>query len=151
MAIKWLENNSYYKVIYEESYVKNNKVYINIQQYLNQDEREKEKSRLEEQREFVAKLNDKIFEHNADEINEYSYFGSIYFDFYKYTCDPIEDYSNKDFSLIEEIGFKKEWIINPVMFIGSMTVECGDFDNCAITHNYLYAKLKSRMNNIEDC
>ena len=151
MAIKWLEDNSYYKIIYEESYVQNNLVYVHIQQYLNEDEREKEKSRELEQRKFVSDLNDKIFEHDEDEVNEYAYFGSIYFEFYKYTFQELEDYSTKDFSLIEEIGFKKEWITNPVMFIGSMTVECGDFDNCAITHEYLYNKLKSRMENIEDC
>ena len=89
MAIKWLEDNSYYKIIYEESYVQNNLVYVNIQQYLNEDEREKEKSRLEEQKEFVSNLNDKIFEHDQDEINEYAYFGSIYFEFYKYTLYDI--------------------------------------------------------------
>lgn len=151
MAIKWLEDNSYYKIDYEESFVKGNRVYVSFMQYLNEEERIKEKERELEQRDFVAKLNDKIFEHDQDEVNKYSYLGNIYFEFYKYTFEEIPDYYNRDFHLLEEIGFKLEWITNPIMFIGSMVVECGEFDNCEITHEYLYNKLKSRMENIEDC
>lgn len=147
MAIKSLEDDTYYKVLWEESYIQQNKVIISIAQYLNEEERLKEKNRAEE----IAKFIEKLHAITTKEEVETPY----QFPMRKFLC--VEGlwsrYINQDLVLkpdewyepLFELGFKLEWIKDPVVLQGKMRVNCGDYDLCPITTEYLYEKLKSRM------
>lgn len=153
MAIKSLETGTYYKLDYKESYVKNNFVQVAMKQYKNESERLKEKSREEEQSKFIEKLNNARYSlyEKGEENNPYEKFGNINYFFSIIENNGISDYSDVDFSEIQSLGFKREWVENPVIFTGSFIMNCGEFDDCAITQEYLYNKVKTKMINIEDC
>ena len=153
MAIRNLETGAYYKLDYKESYVKNNYVQVAMKQYKNESERLKEKSREEEQNKFIEKLNNARYSlyEKGEENNPYEYFGNIYNYFSVIEYQGAPNYDDVDFSIIEELGFKREWVEDPVIFITTMIVNSGTFDNCAITQEYLYNKVKTKMVNIEDC
>jgi hypothetical protein len=153
MAIKSLETGIYYKLDYKESYVKNNYVQVAMKQYKNEGERLKEKSREEEQNKFIENLNNARYSlyEKGEENNPYEYFGNIYNYFSIIEYQGIPNYDNIDFSIIEKLGFKREWVENPIIFTGSFIMNCGRFDDCAITQEYLYNKIKSNMVNVIDC
>lgn len=151
MAIKLLDNNCYYRINYDNCYIKNNKVYISIQQYLNESERQKEKERYDKQQNFIINLQNKIINSYEKDENIWQKYHYIFEDFTKLSYEQPSDISEEDLIILIPLGFEKEWVTNPIRLIGSMIIECGDFDNCEITHKYLYEKLKSKMNNIVDC
>ena len=154
MAIKSLADNTYYKIIWDDTVIQRNKVVVALAQYLNEEERLKEKAREEEISSFVEKLHGIVINEPQDTSREKSFkkFLSLEGMWSRFVNQDLVYKSDEWYEPLFELGFKMEWIKDPVVLQGKIKVTCGDFDNCAITMEYLYEKLKSVMAvEIADC
>lgn len=154
MAIKSLVDNTYYKILWNDSRIQRNLVIVAIAQYLNEEERIKEKQREEEIAEFVEKLHARAVNEPNDVPREETFKRFLVVEglWSRYVNQELVLKPDEWYEPLFELGFKMEWIKDPVVLQGSMQVTCGDFDNCAITMEYLYEKLKTKMAvEIVDC
>lgn len=154
MAIKSLADNTYYKINWNDTVIQRNKVVVALSQYLNEEERLKEKSREGEIASFVEKLHGIVINETDDTPREKSFRKFLVVEgmWSKVVNQELIYKPDEWYEPLFEIGFKLEWIKDPVVLQGKIKVTCGDFDNCAITMEYLYEKLKSVMAvEIVDC
>ena len=153
MAIKSLSDNTYYKVLWDESCIQCNQVLIAIAQYLTEDERLKEKERSKEISSFIEKLHAITTNEPEDTPREKSFRRFLVVEglWSKYINQDLILKPDSWYEPLFKLGFKMEWIKDPIVLQGVMKVNCGDFDNCSVKIEYLYDKLKQRMNNIIDC
>ena len=147
MAIKSLVDNTYYKILWNDTVIQRNKVVVALVQYLNEDERLKEKTREEEISSFVEKLHGIVINEPQDTSREKSFKKFLVVEglWSRYINQELVLKPDEWYEPLFELGFKMDWIKDPVILQGAIRVTCGDFDNCAITMEYLYEKLKSVM------
>lgn len=161
MAVCENATGQYYKILLENSYIKDGFVFVSIVRYPNQEERDREKAREEELSIFMSNVNNRYLTLvAANEENE-----SLTEEEAGYTAE-IERvlYAVENFAVIVasqqpavisisdsvkqeliELGYKDEFLSDPIVILDRITVNCGRYDGKPLTLEYLYNKLRPQL------
>lgn len=172
MAVCENATGQYYKVLLENSYIKDGFLFVTIRRYLNKQERDKEKERQERIENFLSVATD-AYSSKLDEILSYQENNPdfltdeialkeleqmiSYAEEFERAIYIVENFSvvtqNTVVATIPEtvekeftsLGYEKEFISDPVIIIDTITINCGKYPELTISLEELYAKLKDRM------
>ena len=162
MAVCENATGEYYKVLLENSYIKDGFVFVSVVRYPNQEERDREKAREEQLSLFLTNAKQRYLEilsesqdQNTDSEIQYE----EEFERIIYTVEnlstirigqtyPVITISDKTKQEINSLGFSDDFITNPVLVIAYITINCGTYDKMPLSLEYLYEKLKDRMSEI---
>lgn len=159
MAVCENATGQYYKVLLENSYVKDGFVFVSVVRYPNQEERDREKAREEQLSLFLTNAKQRYLEilsesqdQNTDsEIQYEEEFERIIYTVENFSTIrigqtyPVITISDKTKQEINSLGFSDDFITNPVLVIDYITINCGTYDKMPLSLEYLYEKLKGRM------
>ena len=159
MAVCENVTGQYYKVLLENSYIKDGFVFVSVVRYPNQEERDREKAREEQLSLFLTNAKQRYLEilsesqdQNTDsEIQYEEEFERIIYTVENFSTIrigqtyPIITISDKTKQEINSLGFSDDFITNPVLVIDYITINCGTYDKMPLSLEYLYEKLKGRM------
>ena len=159
MAVCENATGQYYKVLLENSYIKDGFIFVSVVRYPNQEERDREKAREEQLSLFLTNAKQRYLEilsesqdQNTDsEIQYEEEFERIIYTVENFSTIrigqtyPIITISDKTKQEINSLGFSDDFITNPVLVIDYITINCGTYDKMPLSLEYLYEKLKGRM------
>ena len=159
MAVCENVTGQYYKVLLENSYIKDGFVFVSVVRYPNQEERDREKAREEQLSLFLTNAKQRYLEilsesqdQNTDsEIQYEEEFERIIYTVENFSTIrigqtyPVITISDKTKQEINSLGFSDDFITNPVLVIDYITINCGTYDKMPLSLEYLYEKLKGRM------
>ena len=159
MAVCENVTGQYYKVLLENSYVKDGFVFVSVVRYPNQEERDREKAREEQLSLFLTNAKQRyleIFSESQDQNTDSEIQYEEEFERIIYTVEnfstirigqtyPVITISDKTKQEINSLGFSDDFITNPVLVIDYITINCGTYDKMPLSLEYLYEKLKGRM------
>ena len=159
MAVCENVTGQYYKVLLENSYIKDGFVFVSVVRYPNQEERDREKSREKQLSLFLTNAKQRYLEilsesqdQNTDsEIQYEEEFERIIYTVENFSTIrigqtyPVITISDKTKQEINSLGFSDDFITNPVLVIDYITINCGTYDKMPLSLEYLYEKLKGRM------
>ena len=159
MAVCENATGQYYKVLLENSYIKDGFVFVSVVRYPNQEERDREKAREEQLSLFLTNAKQRYLEilsesqdQNTDsEIQYEEEFERIIYTVENFSTIrigqtyPVITISDKTKQEINSLGFSDDFITNPVLVIDYITINCGTYDKMPLSLEYLYEKLKGRM------
>lgn len=162
MAVGENATGQYYKVLLENSYIKDGFVFVSVVRYPNQEERDREKAREEQLSLFLANAKQRyseILSESQDQKTDSEIQYEEEFERVIYTVEnfstirigqtyPIITISDKTKQEMVSLGFSDDFITNPVLVIDYITVNCGAYDETPLSLEYLYEKLKGRMSEI---
>lgn len=162
MAVCENATGQYYKVLLENSYIKDGFVFVSVVRYPNQEERDREKAREEQLLLFLTNAKQRYLEilsESQDQNTESEIQYEEEFERIIYTVEnfstirigqtyPVITISDKTKQEINSLGFSDDFITNPVLVIDYITVNCGAYDKMPLSLEYLYEKLKGRMSEI---
>lgn len=162
MAVGENATGQYYKVLLENSYIKDGFVFVSVVRYPNQEERDREKAREEQLSLFLTNAKQRYSEilsesqdQNTDsEIQYEEEFERIIYTVENFSTIrigqtyPIITISDKTKQEMVSLGFSDDFITNPILVIDYITVNCGAYDETPLSLEYLYEKLKGRMSEI---
>ena len=162
MAVCENVTGQYYKVLLENSYIKDGFVFVSVVRYPNQEERDREKAREEQLSLFLTNAKQRYLEilsesqdQNTDsEIQYEEEFERIIYTVENFSTIrigqtyPVITISDKTKQEINSLGFSDDFITNPVLVIDYITINCGTYDKMPLSLEYLYEKLKGRMSEI---
>lgn len=159
MAVYENVTGQYYKVLLENSYIKDGFVFVSVVRYPNQEERDREKAREKQLSLFLTNAKQRYLEilsesqdQNTDsEIQYEEEFERIIYTVENFSTIrigqtyPVITISDKTKQEINSLGFSDDFITNPVLVIDYITINCGTYDKMPLSLEYLYEKLKGRM------
>lgn len=159
MAVCENATGQYYKVLLENSYIKDGFVFVSVVRYPNQEERDREKAREKQLSSFLTNAKQRYLEilsESQDQNTESEIQYEEEFERIIYTVEnfstirigqtyPVITISDKTKQEINSLGFSDDFITNPVLVIDYITVNCGTYDKMPLSLEYLYEKLKGRM------
>ena len=159
MAVCEDVTGQYYKVLLENSYIKDGFVFVSVVRYPNQEERDREKAREEQLSLFLTNAKQRYLEilsesqdQNTDsEIQYEEEFERIIYTVENFSTIrigqtyPVITISDKTKQEINSLGFSDDFITNPVLVIDYITINCGTYDKMPLSLEYLYEKLKGRI------
>lgn len=159
MAVCENVTGQYYKVLLENSYVKDGFVFVSVVRYPNQEERDREKAREKQLSLFLTNAKQRYLEilsesqdQNTDsEIQYEEEFERIIYTVENFSTIrigqtyPVITISDKTKQEINSLGFSDDFITNPILVIDYITINCGAYDKMPLSLEYLYEKLKGRM------
>lgn len=159
MAVCENATGQYYKVLLENSYVKDGFVFVSVVRYPNQEERDREKAREKQLSLFLTNAKQRYLEilsesqdQNTDsEIQYEEEFERIIYTVENFSTIrigqtyPVITISDKTKQEMVSLGFSDDFITNPVLVIDYITINCGTYDKMPLSLEYLYEKLKGRM------
>ena len=159
MAVCENATGQYYKVLLENSYIKDGFVFVSVVRYPNQEERDREKAREEQLSLFLTNAKQRYLEilsesqdQNTDsEIQYEEEFERIIYTVENFSTIrigqtyPVITISDKTKQEINSLGFSDDFITNPVLVIDYITINCGTYDKMPLSLEYLYEKLKGRI------
>ena len=159
MAVCENVTGQYYKVLLENSYIKDGFVFVSVVRYPNQEERDREKSIEKQLSLFLTNAKQRYLEilsesqdQNTDsEIQYEEEFERIIYTVENFSTIrigqtyPVITISDKTKQEINSLGFSDDFITNPVLVIDYITINCGTYDKMPLSLEYLYEKLKGRM------
>lgn len=159
MAVCENVTGQYYKVLLENSYIKDGFVFVSVVRYPNQEERDREKAREKRLSLFLTNAKQRYLEilsesqdQNTDsEIQYEEEFERIIYTVENFSTIrigqtyPVITISDKTKQEINSLGFSDDFITNPVLVIDYITINCGTYDKMPLSLEYLYEKLKGRM------
>lgn len=159
MAVCENATGQYYKVLLENSYIKDGFIFVSVVRYPNQEERDREKAREKQLSLFLTNAKQRYLEilsesqdQNTDsEIQYEEEFERIIYTVENFSTIrigqtyPVITISDKTKQEMVSLGFSDDFITNPVLVIDYITVNCGAYDETPLSLEYLYEKLKGRM------
>ena len=179
MAIKILnDENSYGKLIFEESFLTHEGFFAKVLVYKDELNRQKEKDREVALRAFFDNLNEshmqkaslyskyhnpELQEQDTEDIyinkmtdeerelaNKYTAhinFSELYIRYiYHFESDERPaSFDDSIFLILEEIGFNREWVLNPVILKRKELVLAAEYAGQPFTHETFYTLLKQTM------
>ena len=162
MAVYENATGQYYKVLLENSYIKDGFVFVSVVRYPNQEERDREKSREKQLSLFLTNAKQRYLEilsESQDQSTDSEIQYEEEFERIIYTVEnfstirigqtyPVITISDKTKQEMVSLGFSDDFITNPVLVIDYITVNCGTYDETPLSLEYLYEKLKGRMSEI---
>lgn len=162
MAVCENATGQYYKVLLENSYIKDGFVFVSVVRYPNQEERDREKTREKQLSLFLTNAKQRYLEilsesqdQNTDsEIQYEEEFERIIYAVENFSTIrigqtyPVITISDRTKQEINNLGFLDDFITNPVLVIDYITINCGAYDKMPLSLEYLYEKLKVRMSEI---
>lgn len=162
MAVCENATGQYYKVLLENSYVKDGFVFVSVVRYPNQEERDREKAREKQLSLFLTNAKQRYLEilsESQDQSTDSEIQYEEEFERIIYTVEnfstirigqayPVITISDKTKQEINSLGFSDDFITNPVLVIDYITINCGAYDKTPLSLEYLYEKLKVRMSEI---
>lgn len=162
MAVCENATGQYYKVLLENSYVKDGFVFVSVVRYPNQEERDREKAREKQLSLFLTNAKHRYLEilsesqdQNTDsEIQYEEEFERIIYTVENFSTIrigqtyPVITISDKTKQEINSLGFSDDFITNPILVIDYITINCDAYDKMPLSLEYLYEKLKGRMSEI---
>ena len=162
MAVCENATGQYYKVLLENSYIKDGFVFVSVIRYPNQEERDREKAREEQLSLFLTNAKQRyseILSESQDQKTDSAIQYEEEFERVIYTVEnfstirigqtyPIITISDKTKQEMVSLGFSDDFITNPVLVIDYITINCGAYDETPLSLEYLYEKLKGRMSEI---
>ena len=162
MAVCENATGQYYKVLLENSYIKDGFVFVSVVRYPNQEERDREKAREKQLSLFLTNAKHRYLEilsesqdQNTDsEIQYEEEFERIIYTVENFSTIrigqpyPVIAISDKTKQEINSLGFSDDFITNPILVIDYITINCGTYDKMPLSLEYLYEKLKGRMSEI---
>lgn len=162
MAVCENATGQYYKILLENSYIKDGFVFVSVVRYPNQEERDREKAREKQLSLFLTNAKQRYLEilsESQDQNTESEIQYEEEFERIIYTVEnfstirigqtyPVITISDKTKQEINSLGFSDDFITNPVLVIDYITINCGAYDKMQLSLEYLYEKLKGRMSEI---
>lgn len=159
MAVCENATGQYYKVLLENSYIKDGFIFVSVVRYPNQEERDREKAREKQLSLFLANAEQRYLEilsesqdQNTDsEIQYEEEFERVIYTVENFSTIrigqtyPVITISDRTKQEINSLGFSDDFITNPVLVIDYITINCGTYDKMPLSLEYLYEKLKGRM------
>lgn len=159
MAVCENVTGQYYKVLLENSYIKDGFVFVSVVRYPNQEERDREKAREKRLSLFLTNAKQRYLEilsesqdQNTDsEIQYEEEFERIIYTVENFSTIrigqtyPVITISDRTKQEMNNLGFSDDFITNPVLVIDYITINCGTYDKMPLSLEYLYEKLKGRM------
>ena len=159
MAVCENATGQYYKVLLENSYIKDGFIFVSVVRYPNQEERDREKAREKQLSLFLANAKQRYLEilsesqdQNTDsEIQYEEEFERVIYTVENFStirigqAYPVITISDRTKQEINSLGFLDDFITNPVLVIDYITINCGTYDKMPLSLEYLYEKLKGRM------
>lgn len=159
MAVCENVTGQYYKVLLENSYIKDGFVFVSVVRYPNQEERDREKAREKRLSLFLTNAKQRYLEilsesqdQNTDsEIQYEEEFERIIYTVENFSTIrigqtyPVITISDKTKQEINSLGFSDDFITDPILVIDYITINCGAYDKMPLSLEYLYEKLKGRM------
>lgn len=161
MAVGENITSQYYKVLEDDCYVYNGFVFVAVARYPNQAEREREKAREEELSIFLSNVNNRylmlIAENEENEpLTEEEAEHTAEIERVLYTVEnfavivaaqqPVTiSISDSVKQELVELGYKDEFLSDPIVILDRITVNCGRYDGKPLTLEYLYNKLKPQL------
>ena len=159
MAVCENATGQYYKVLLENSYIKDGFIFVSVVRYPNQEERDREKAREKQLSLFLANAKQRYLEilsesqdQNTDsEIQYEEEFERVIYTVENFSTIrigqtyPVITISDRTKQEINSLGFLDDFITNPVLVIDYITINCGTYDKMPLSLEYLYEKLKGRM------
>ena len=157
MAILGTVCKDYFKIIYEECFVRGGFVFVSFMVYKTKEDREAEKIRLPQLNIFMENVDNKLkaLDKRAGENEEERKLNiyplaqtalSIKNAMYKYGENPVPEVTflvSKE-SLIP-LGFDEAWIENPIRVLYSAQVECGEYNGETLSAEFFYNLLKGKI------
>ncbi len=161
-------------MLFDECYVKGNKIFVSWLTYASKEDRDKERSREEEVNAFISNLREKSNnerqilylkqrEETALTSRDTEKIESLISLYYNQEIIFYENYLNiknreSTFKSIlpdgelEKLGFKQEWIDDPIYNYGVSSMCVGEYKGEIISHELFYNRLKKFMYDaIIDC
>lgn len=171
MAILVKETNNYVKLDLDNTYITRRGVFVATQVYPTLEARELEKSRLQEfnkfcvnvqnkKEELISEIQDKIgediteedlkpFEKEVNIINELGE-DLRYIQNNLYLLNEKPSTKNlKQKTLLVKLGFKEEWLNNPLIAGSHSLINTGNFTNQRFTSDSMYKELKKAYKNLD--
>ena len=162
MAVCENATGQYYKVLLENSYIKDGFIFVSVVRYPNQEERDREKAREKQlslfltnaKRRYSEILSESQDQNTDSEIQYEEEFERIIYAVENFSTIrigqtyPVITISNKTKQEINSLGFSDDFITNPILVIDYITINCGAYDKMPLSLEYLYEKLKVRMSEI---
>lgn len=159
MAVCENATGQYYKVLLENSYIKDGFIFVSVVRYPNQEERDREKAREKQLSLFLTNAKQRYLEilsesqdQNTDsEIQYEEEFERIIYTVENFSTIrigqtyPVITISDRTKQEINSLGFLDDFITNPVLVIDYITINCGTYDKMPLSLEHLYEKLKGRM------
>ena len=159
MAVCENATGQYYKVLLENSYIKDGFIFVSVVRYPNQEERDREKAREKQlslfltnaKRRYSEILSESQDQNTDSEIQYEEEFERIIYAVENFSTIrigqtyPVITISNKTKQEINSLGFSDDFITNPILVIDYITINCGAYDKMPLSLEYLYEKLKGRM------
>ena len=161
MAIGENITSQYYKVLEDECYVQDGFVFVAVARYPNQEEREREKEREERLSSFLSNVNNRyltlVTENEDNETlseEEVEYIAEIERVLYAVENFAVITASQQPATIsisdgvkqeLVELGYKDEFLSDPIVILDRIIVNCGRYDGKPLTLEYLYNKLKPQM------
>lgn len=164
MAVCENATGQYYKVLLENSYIKDRFIFVSVVRYPNQEERDREKSREKQLSLFLTNAKQRYLEilsESQDQSTDSEIQYEEEFEKVIYTVEnfstirigqtyPVITISDKTEQEMFRLGFSYDFITNPILVIDYITINCGAYDKMPLSLEYLYEKLKDRMSKITD-
>ena len=161
MAVSENITSQYYKVLEDDCYVYNGFVFVAVARYPSQEEREREKAREEELSIFMSNVNNRYLtlvaenekneslteeeaEHTA-EIERVLYAVENFAVIVASQQPAVISISDSVKQELIELGYKDEFLSDPIVILDRITVNCGRYDGKPLTLEYLYNKLKPQL------